>query len=286
MSTSGGDSSPTRQGLAGLLRGLREATRPRISQTAAAKAIGASQNKISRAEAGAWVLGPDEVRVLGKLYGATAAEQRRLVAWATALAGAELDSRLMLRRGGGTAAFQARLRDIEQGSTEIRAFQPALVIGVLQTEAYARVVFGDDPTGVAKRMRRTRQLLEDSGRRWTLVQSIGALLWNLGGAEVMAEQVEALAGASRHDHVDLRIITPDRGLAFTAAHGFHLYDRQAVVVGILTGTTLSTDEGDVEQYAAQFDRLVHASIGGEEARTVLQRLAAAYRHGDLSIGQS
>ena len=47
------DVRPTRSGLSGRLRALREATVPRISQTAAAKAIGASQKrKISRAGPG------------------------------------------------------------------------------------------------------------------------------------------------------------------------------------------------------------------------------------------
>ncbi len=284
MSTSGGHLPPTRQGLAAQLRALREATRPRISQTAAARAIEASQNKISRAEAGAWVLSPDEVRVLGKLYGASAAEQRRLVAWAEALTDAEFDSRLMLRRGGGTAAFQARLRDIEQGATEVRAYQPAMVLGVLQTRRYAATVFGDDPAGIEERLRRSHQLLDDTGRRWTLVQTIGALLWNLGGNEVMAEQVDALVDAGRLDHIDLRLVTADQPVTFTATHGFHLYDRQAAVVGILTGTTISTDHRDVEQYAAQFDALVHASIGGDEALAVLRKLASAYRRGGAGIG--
>jgi hypothetical protein len=278
MSTERDGARPSLHGLAGRLRALREATRPRISQTAAARAIGASQNKISRAESGQWLLEPEQVRTLARLYGANAAEQRQLVQWADALAPEQVDSRLVLRRQGGTAAFQARIHRIQQSASLIHAYQPALVIGVLQTEAYARAVFGaDDPAGLAERMRQSRQLLDDADRRWLLVQTEGALLWNLGGPEVMAEQVDAIVQASHLAHVDLRIITHDQPVDFTAAHGFQLYDHHAVIVGILTGTTISTETRDVEQYAAKFDQLAAAALRGDDARAALTRIRDTYR---------
>ena len=57
-----------------------------------------------------------------------------------------------------------------------------MVLGQLQTEAYARVVFDGDEAAVAERLRRSQLLLGDASRRWVLVQPMGALLWNLGGA--------------------------------------------------------------------------------------------------------
>lgn len=269
---------PTRQGLAGRLRMLREATVPRISQTAAAQTIGASQNKISRAESGEWVLDPEEVKALARLYGASRPIQEQLVDWAKALAAEEVDSRLMLRRGGGTAAFQARIRRMEQGAAEVRAFQPGMVLGMLQTERYAAEVFGGDIAAVAERVRRAQQLLIDDSRSWQLVQPVGALLWNLGGPEVMAEQMDAMYAASKLRHVDLRIITAEQQVNFTATHGFHLYDRQAVVVGILTGTTVSTETADIDQYRALFDKLMASALSGDRAREVLSQLAGEYRH--------
>jgi Domain of unknown function (DUF5753)/Helix-turn-helix domain len=271
------DVRPTRTGLSGRLRALREATVPRVSQTAAAKAIGASQNKISRAETGHWVLTPDEVRTLARLYGASSGEQRTLAAWAAALAPGEVDARVILRRGGGTAAFQARVRQLEQGAELIRAYQPGMILGQLQTEAYARVVFGGDEAAVAERLRRSQLLLGDASRRWVLVQPIGALLWNLGGAEVMAEQIDALIEASRLPHVDLRIIGPEHPMTFAVTHGFHLYDHKAVVVGILTGTTIDDDQRAVTQYGDVFERLHGAGAGDDQARNVLARIAADYR---------
>lgn len=273
------DARPTRNGLSGRLRALREATVPRVSQTAAAKAIGASQNKISRAETGHWVLTAEEVRTLARLYGASRDEQRTLAGWADALAPGEVDARVILRRGGGTAAFQARVRQLEEGAELIRAYQPGMVLGQLQTEGYARVVFGGDEAAVAERLRRSQLLLSDSSRRWVLIQPMGAMLWNLGGAAVMAEQIEALVTASRLPHVDLRIIGPEQPMTFAVTHGFHLYDYKAVVVGILTGTTIDDDQRAVAQYGDVFADLHTASVGGDQARSVLSRLAADYRRG-------
>lgn len=282
MSTTSDDVRPTRSGLAGRLRALRGATVPRVSQTAAGRAIGTSQNKISRAESGQWVLTPQDVRTLARLYGATADEQRRLVRWAEALAPGEVDARAILHRNGGTAAFQARVRRLEDGAEVVRAYQPGMILGQLQTESYARVVFRGDTAAVAERMRRNEQLLTDRNRRWRLVQPVGALLWNLGGREVMAEQMDALIVASRLPHVELRIITADQPTTFAVTHGFHLYDEQSVLVGILTGTTISKTAVDVRQYSELHDRLVEVSIGGDEARAAIAQIAADYREGTTS----
>lgn len=278
MSTShGGDARPTADGLAGRLKALRLRTVPRMSQTAAAKAIGASQNKISRSEAGRWVLAPEQVRGLCRLYGASRDESRLLVEWAKALQPIKMKRGTLLRRYG-TAALQKRIGDIEAGSEVVRAFQPAMVLGMLQTEGYAREVFGpDDRAGVAARVARTRRLLDEPGRQWLLVQPVGAYLWNLGGGDVMAEQMEAIIAASRLPHVDLRVVTPRQQVDFYATHGFHLYDEKAVVVGVLTGTSLSKDAEDIALYLEQFAQLLAVSVGGDEARSVLAGLARQYR---------
>lgn len=278
------DARPTRDGLAGRLRALRAATD--LSQTAAAKAIGASQNKVSRIESGQFVPGPAEVTALCRLYGADPATRRELVAWAKDLAAGEVDARVMLRRDGGTAAFQARIRRMEEEARLVRSFQPGMVIGVLQTERYADVVFNGDKAAVAERMRRHEQLLADSSRRWVLVQPVGALLWNLGGREVMAEQMDALVRTSLLPQVDLRVITPDQASTFAVTHGFHLYSGEKsrrggswdrCVVGILTGTTIDENKATIQRYVDLHAALVDLSVGGDEARATVEQIAADYR---------
>jgi hypothetical protein len=268
------DARPSLAGLAGRLRALRLATRPRVSQQAAAQVIGASQNKISRMEAGGHLLGPAEVRILARRYGAAADEVRRLVGWAEALAPAVADSRLIMQRG--TASFQHRILRAEQAASHVRSFQPAVVLGVLQIEAYARVVFGDDADGIDARLQRNRQLLDDDNRRWTLIQTEGALLWNVGRG-IMSAQIRAMIEASRSAHVDLRLITGRQCAPFVALHGFHLYDVQAVHFSTLTASTLTSNRHEIEQYSRLFGRLAELALTGDDARVALADIADRYR---------
>lgn len=269
-----GDRPATLQGLAGRLRALRELTRPRISQTAAARAIGASQNKVSRAETGQWLLKPAQVAALARLYGADATEVRLLVGWAEALQPSTTSARVILHRG--SAVFAERVRRAEEASKEIRAYQPTVVLGVLQTEAVAMALQHGDREAVAVRMARNSQMLE-TGRKWLLVQTEGALLCNVAGAEAMAEQLDLMIAASQLPNVDLRIITHEQIPPAMVGHGFHIYDRQAVMVGILTGSTMTTEVGDVNRYLEMFELLSDSALAGAEARAAMRRVASTYR---------
>lgn len=269
------EARPTLSGLAGRLRALRQATRPRMNQTVAAQAIGASQNKISRAESGERLLEPGQVRTLARLYGAGAAEVRELVAWAEALAPTVTDSRLILQRG--VAGFQQRIRRAEEASEVVRSFHPSVVIGSLQTEAYARIVFGGaDEVAVVDRTSRSRMMLSDPARQWVLIMTEGTLL-NLGGPAVMLEQLESVIAASHLPNVDLRIASSAVEADFVVTHGFHLYDDQSVHVGTLNASTLTTNRRDVADYRAMFDRIAELALGGDDARAVVARIAARFR---------
>jgi Ser/Thr protein kinase RdoA (MazF antagonist) len=66
-------------------------------------------------------------------------------------------------------------------------------------------------------------------------------------------------------------------MTFAVTHGFHLYDHKAVVVGILTGTTIDDDKRAVIQYGNIFGRLHGAGARDDQARNILARIAADYR---------
>ncbi|NMH96601.1 helix-turn-helix domain-containing protein [Pseudonocardia sp. K10HN5] len=268
------------EGLAARLRALREDTEPRISQAAAARHLGVSQGKISRAETGRFLLDPEQVDALARLYGAGEDERGQLVSWAEALKPGRVDSRLIFQRG--TNHFQERIRRMEEAAARVRSYQPGMVIGSLQTEAYARAVFGhhspdEAAASVASRLARYRMMLDDPNRSWTLIQTEGALSWNLGGPAVMAGQLDHLVTASQLPNVRLGLITLATPMAFAAPHGFHIYDQQAVQIGTKTATALTSDPRDLGVYDLLFQRLEGAAVFGDEARTVIARLATRYR---------
>lgn len=250
-----------------------------LGQVEAATRAGTSQNKISRVENGKGLLTPAEAGALLTVYGVYGAERRRIMMLVETTRAGHLDSRVILQRGAHH--FQERVRQLDEQSRLVRSFAPTAVLGILQTHAYAQVVFAQRMTeeqaalSIASRMAR-HDMLDDPRRRWVLLQTEGALRWNLGGSTVMVEQIERVAAALDRPNVRLGIIpwqTPARVLPL---HGFHLYDRRAVVVGTRSGTAI-IGERDVPDYAALFDELEHLAVFNDQARATLSQITDDYR---------
>lgn len=78
---------------------------------------------------------PETVEALARIYGADTQTTARLVELATAIRPEHLDSRIIMQRG--LNHFQECLEKIERSSALIRAYQPNIILGMLQTPAYA-----------------------------------------------------------------------------------------------------------------------------------------------------
>jgi transcriptional regulator with XRE-family HTH domain len=269
-----------RAGLARSLRALRESAG--LNQTDLATRAGLSQSLISRAERDRRLLSPEQVERVATVCGADPAERDRLVHLARAASREYVDARAILQRGAIT--HQERVRRFEEDSTLVRAYQPGLVLGQLQSPGYARAIFTQRegrPVEEVDRLvahRRDRvAMLRDPVRRWEFVQTEGALTWCLGSPAVMAEQMQHLIELSRIGNVALGIVPAFTPARFTAHHGFHLYDLAAVQVGTVNATALLSDRDDVETYAVLFQKLRSLAVFGDDARAVLTRLMNEYR---------
>ncbi len=232
-----------------------------VGQIEAARRAGTSQNKVSRVENGKGLLTVDEAAALLTVYGVHAVERRRIMTLVEAARAGHIDSRVILQRGAHH--FQERIRQLDEQSKLVRSYAPTAVLGILQTRAYAQVVFTQRMTeeqaapSIASRMERHR-ILDDPNRQWVLLQAEGALRWNLGGSAVMTEQIERISAAIDRPNVRLGIIpwqTPAR------VHGFHLYDHRAVVVGTRSGTAI-IGEQDVPDYEALFSEVENLATLG------------------------
>jgi len=153
-----------------------------------------SHSKVSKIERGFLLPSVDDVAALCRAYKITGPERRELITLATGLR-QEQSARVILARG--VAENQRRIGQLEAASTLIRGFQPVLVDGLLQTEAYMRLVFGlpgiavtsEDEVDAATEARRERQrMLDDEARRFELIMSEGAIRWHAGSGSLMAEQ--------------------------------------------------------------------------------------------------
>ncbi|MGH3823599.1 MAG: helix-turn-helix domain-containing protein [Pseudonocardiaceae bacterium] len=237
-----------------------------------------SQPALSRAEQGKGRLTSSVVRVLCQIYRVTGAQRAALIQEAEDAAAGYVDARVVLQ-AGNTVNLQQRFARLERTAAEIRSFNAVMVLGVLQTPAYAATVFGiseDDPV-VASRMARQREMVVDRRRHWTLIQTEGALRWQARSAAVMVEQIEHLIQLSNAPQVELGVIDWRSPVEVFPHTAFHLYDEAAVVVATRDGTAIINDSARIADYGGLFDELAGLASFGDSARDVLRRIAEDYR---------
>jgi transcriptional regulator with XRE-family HTH domain len=252
---------------------LRDATHPKIRQVDVVARTGISQAQLSRIEQGKALPSSDEVEALARLYGADEQRTAELVRLAKDLRAGVRDTRLVVQRGN-TLAMQQRWRRIEGDATTVRAFNPALVLGVLQVPRYAAIATRepvDSPT-VRDRMLRHQRLLTETSRRHLLIQTEGALRQTVGSPDVMAEQRDAILHAAAAPNVELGVIPAGHPLDLLVGSGFHLYDDTAVVIGLEIAAATLTDPADIAHFRHLWDRLRTAAVTGDEAAELIRSL--------------
>ncbi|WP_432090610.1 helix-turn-helix domain-containing protein [Streptomyces sp. NRRL F-5630] len=116
---------------------------------------------------------------------------------------------------GNVADWFAKAREFERLATIIREYAPTWVPGILQTEAYARVVLDaaypreceeKRHEALVSRLERARLLDDpDAPEMWAVLD--GAVIRRpVGGYEVMAEQLEHLADLAESRRIRLHVV--------------------------------------------------------------------------------
>lgn len=270
--------------LSAMLRELRQ--RAGLSQTEAARKSGLSQSKVSRTETGEFAPTSDQVKALCRAYKAPAEVRRELVRMADELHEDRISTRVVLE--SGRWLLQERIGRIEEISGRIRAIAPITVPGLLQIRDYTRSLFGESlpPEDLERTVdaRMERQRILDTDRSFEFVLAEGALRWNMGGAAVMAAQLDYLIEASRRENVSLGVVPWTTPVTIPLLHAVDIYDSRAVMFGTIDATALITDPAVVKTYEEHWAELT--GTGGssgfvsydDEARAELARIAADYRH--------
>ena len=242
-----------------------------------------SQSKISKIERGFLLPSVEDVATLCAVYEIPAGERDELLVITAGLR-EEASTRVTLARR--VPEMQQRISRLEESATLLRGFQPTMVLGLLQTSAYARCVFEIPDSqalpatavedAIADRADR-QQVLADPSKHFVLIMTEGALRWQAGSAEIMAEQCEWLADASVHSAGQVGIIPWTTPVHFFPRHGFHLYDEDAVIVGTETATATITGAADIATYVELFAALEQLAAFGPEAQRNFLRLARDYQ---------
>jgi hypothetical protein len=247
------------------LRNLRIAAG--VARDQAGYAIRGSESKISRMELGRVGFKERDVVDLLKLYGIEdEAEHLRLLELAR-----EANTPGWWHAYGDvlTTWFQNYL-DLEQAAELIRTYEVQFVPGLLQTDNYARAVImlgngittAEDIDRRAELRMARKQLLSrvDPPRLWAVIDE-AVLQRQIGGPDVLHEQIEALLEASTLRNVRLQVM-PFRAGGHAATGGafsiLRFPDQElpdVVYIEHLTSALYLDKREDVDQYAAAMGRL-------------------------------
>lgn len=260
------------------LRQLRERA-GHASGAAFARHIGWHQSKISRIETGAqlptdadmaaWI---DATDVTDTEAAALAVEAREL----------RLTAASWKRQArNGLHARQDQANSIESAAAVIRAFDTALVPGLLQTADYARHVFTvnaeiagrsiDVDQAVAARLRR-QAVLYDSSKTIEILMTEAALRQPICPPEVMAGQLDRLLTLTTLTSARIGIVPLDTRLPMVPLHGFWIIDNRVIVE--TTDTEMVVDDAhDVALYRRMLDALWTVAVEGTGVHDLIQRVA-------------
>lgn len=268
-----------REHLAGALREMR--VRAGLSGAELARRLGWAQPKISKIETMRQLPTGEDIAAWTAAAGA-AGEAPALM---ERLRGARVEYAAVKEAFAreGAAGLQQDLLELEDRSTRIAEFQPALIPGPLQTADYSRAIlhlpcgpesFGrseDDIKGmVAARLQRQR-VLYDSTKQVSMIMLEGALRSRVVPVRVLAAQLDRL--------IDLAAL-PTAGIAFNAPlrifplTGFRLYD-DLVIIEAITGEQQLTDLGEVRRYQDYLALLRETASTGPDAVTLIRRAITA-----------
>jgi transcriptional regulator with XRE-family HTH domain len=223
--------------------GLRRARQKTdLTQTEVARQLGVSLSKIQRIEIGEVAVSETDLRALLKLYGVTESDAVTAMAADARLARRERYTTDPEYRKNLTPSLR-RLLQFEAAATRIRTYQSVLLPGVLQTPAMARYILDEVGSHLTEderrvrfeaRMRRREDVIESAdGPGYYLVLDESVIMRNVGGAALMAEQLDDLAETSSRPNVFVRVVP--------------LAESKGAIIGMLGSfvlMSLSNDDAD------------------------------------------
>ena len=287
-----GSTVPRRQ-LGRYLRELRNGQR--LTVRAAAERLEWSEAKMWRIETGQTSLRSLDVEAMCKIYGAPADLTEALMGLAR-----ETKARGWWQAYGDVIpeGFDVYI-GLEEAASHLSWYEPELVPGLLQTEAYARVLIEADNADVGEEeisrrvhVRMARQPLirrATAPLRLQVALNEGILRRPVGGAQVMAEQLDQLVQISELPNVSLRVAPFSAGvhpgvmsgpfviLRFPVNGDGRESEPATVYKDGFTGALYLDKPNEVERYARAFERIQDACLDEDPSRSLIQRAAEELR---------
>ncbi|MBO3679685.1 helix-turn-helix domain-containing protein [Streptomyces sp. NEAU-YJ-81] len=178
---------------------------------------------------------------------------------------------------------------LESGARSIRAWQPSVVHGLLQTERYAREMFQtakpvEETTTefverhIQIRMERKKALTRRDGplELW-VIQEEATLRRVVGGPEVMREQYEEILAFAQLDNVTVQIL-PMATATYRTGANFNLLEFGSPLPTVVQsdaadGSEISDKDTTIWSFSRRFEALRAGALAPGETPEFLQRLA-------------
>ncbi|MDR0343237.1 MAG: helix-turn-helix domain-containing protein [Nocardiopsaceae bacterium] len=263
------------------LRRLREARGMRPAD--AARAIRATDSKISRLELGRSAVREIDVVDLLTLYGVTDHAEREQV---LALAARSNEPGWWHRYNDLLPDWLQSYIGLEQAAQSIRTYETQFVPGLLQSEGYASAIMalGDFPPEemeqrVALRKERQRRFLEGDLWLWAVIDE-AVLRRGVGDPRAMRDQLGYLLEMSERPNLTLQV-TPFNSAGHAALTGFSILRfsepdlTDIVYVEHLTSALYLDKRADVDAYLLAMERLAVISAPPADSAGLIQAIRAA-----------
>jgi transcriptional regulator with XRE-family HTH domain len=177
---------------------------------------------------------------------------------------------------------------LESEASSIRSYEPQVIPGLLQTEAYARAVFDarEAETSeeidrlVSARMERQSVLAGDDRPEYWVILSEGAIRRQVGTSEIMRDQLRHLVRVSREPRITLQVIPFSRGTHPAMAAGPFVIlgfpgqqDPDVVRLETVTGGAYVEGDAAIERYTLTYNHLRAAALPPDESRALIRAMA-------------
>lgn len=245
-----------------------------------------SQSKISRLENGRRSISQRDVRDLCGVY---EVEDHRIV-----------DSLMQMAKESRQQGWWHAFGDIpysvyiglETDAASLRVYEPLVVPGLLQTQAYAEAVIagalpeatpGDIEKRVQVRVRRQDRITDPRQplRLWAVLDE-SALRRAVGGPQTMVEQLEHLMELSRLPHVTVQVMPFSMG-AHPGVNGQYAIlefpdasDSTVIYLEGVTSDLYLEKANDVQSYGVMYEHLRAQALNADQSREFIEKVAKEY----------
>ncbi|MET7363808.1 helix-turn-helix transcriptional regulator [Streptomyces sp. NPDC005562] len=276
------DFQQARESLGARLRELRlSGPAGRLTGPQLARRLGWPHSKIYKLENGQQTATPEDLRT-----------------WAEGVGRPEVFAELDARLKGFESHIRSWRRQLTSGhrpvqdgwnlevsrSKVIRAWEEAVIPGMLQTADYARAMFlryadlhgtkRDTDEAVRLRIRRQEWLHETGHQLHALVWE-AALHALICSPAVLTSQLDRLAGTIGMDTVHLGVIPLSASLKVPAANGFWVLDERLVITEDWHAELWLDDDDNVATYLRIWRTLGESAVYGADAQMIIARAQRA-----------